>query len=509
MTNATHTQIEPVIGLEIHIQLDTRTKLWCGCGVSAAEAPANSFTCPVCLGLPGALPVMNARAVELAVRVGLALGSQIAPVAGWDRKNYFYPDQPKNYQISQYQRPLCVGGGLTFQVGETTREVRIHRAHLEDDAGKNIHAGTDSTLVDLNRAGTPLLEIVTQPDLRSAEETRAFALTLHRLVRYLGTSQANLQQGQMRFEPNVNLRIREDSQEFTTPIVEIKNLNSFRALHLAVAYEIERQTQAWHDAGPASLAGGKTNRGWDDQRQVTTPQRAKEEAHDYRYFPEPDLPLLQIDSAWVEAIRSDLPEPLAQRTERFQNEYELSLPDAQAILDCRATADLLDQAAALGGDRQTLGKHFLGIWARHANEQHTTVAALGLSANNLAELANLVHSGRINATAAARIADEILRPIDDARSSAKSLASAKLSPQQIATEMALFQTADENQVDKWVSQALAENQSAVHDALTNPKKHKAARGFLLGKAMELSGGQANPAALRNAIERQLAEHERD
>ena len=510
MPTTTAASVEPLIGLEIHVQLATRTKLWCGCAVAFA-APPNSSICPVCLGLPGALPVLNARAVELATRVSLALDCQIARTSCWDRKHYFYPDQPRNYQISQYARPLGHGGRFEWKSGRGAHCVRIRRTHLEDDAGKNAHAAAGTT-IDLNRAGAPLLEIVTEPDLHSADEARDFAVALRRLIRYLEASPADMQQGQMRFEPNINLRIRDADQEFTAPIVEVKNLNSFRSLHGAIRFEIDRQRREWQKSGLSAVAGKKTNRGWDDDRQVTTPQRVKEEAHDYRYFPDPDLPPLDLDQSRIEEVRRRLPEPLAQRAARIAVEFALSPAAARAILDCRATADLLDQAAAAGGDRPELGKHFLGIWAQHANNQSTTVAGLGVPARCLAQLANLVRNGNISASSAARVADEIIRRVRHA--SAEALIAhdapadaANLDPLRLAQKHGLLQVSDAAKIDGWVAQALAENGRAVQDALAGAKKRAAARGFLAGRAMKLSGGQANPTALRESIDRQLAQRQ--
>lgn len=320
--------VEPIIGLEIHIQLAARTKMWCGCAVEFGKPP-NTRVCPVCLGLPGALPVMNRQAVEFAVLTGLALNCKIAPVTKWDRKHYYYPDLPKIYQISQYDQPLCIGGYVELKADHKIHKIRINRAHLEEDAGKNIHDLADCTAVDLNRAGTPLLEIVTEPDFASADETREFAVQLQRLVRYLGVSEANMQKGQMRFEPNINLKITKDGREFRTPIVEVKNLNSFRALHGAISYEIQRQLEEWRQTGIVTETGNKSNRGWDDVRGVTTPQREKEEAHDYRYFPDPDLVPLTTDRHWVTELREHLPELPIPRTERFISEYKLSPPTSR------------------------------------------------------------------------------------------------------------------------------------------------------------------------------------
>ncbi len=485
--------VEPIIGLEIHVQLATRTKMFCACPVEFGAEP-NTRVCPVCLGLPGALPVINRQAVEHAVRAALALGCRIARFTKWDRKSYYYPDLPKNYQISQYDLPLASNGLFEFASDGRYCRVRIRRAHLEEDAGKNVHDFPGFSGVDLNRAGTPLLEIVTEPDLHSAEAARDLAVQLQRLVAYLGVSEANMQRGQMRFEPNINLALRSpDGQEFRTPIVEVKNLNSFRSLQLACAFEIRRQLDEWRQTGETAAAGNKRNRGWDDVREITVPQREKEEADDYRYFPDPDLVPLTTDPAWVAALREHMPELPVARTERFICEYHVPRKDAPALVDDRRTANLLDEAAAAGGDKATLGKHFLSFWAKHANERGTSVAGLGISPGRMAELANLVSSGKINASAAAQVAEQMLAGHDR--------------PGEIAERLGLIQSRDEAQIAAWVAAALAlpENQKAIRDALGNPKKLQAARGYLMGQVMKISGGKADPKIAGELVGRRLAE----
>jgi aspartyl-tRNA(Asn)/glutamyl-tRNA(Gln) amidotransferase subunit B len=514
-------EVDPIIGLEVHVQLRTRTKMFCGCAVEFG-APPNSRVCPVCLGLPGALPVINRAAVELAVRAGLALNCSIARATRWDRKSYFYPDLPKNYQISQYEHPLCLEGYFELPLDHAIRRVRIRRAHLEEDAGKNVHDWPGITAVDLNRAGTPLLEIVTEPDLRSAGEAREFAVQLQRLMRYLGLSEADMQKGQMRFEPNINVRIRRDQREYLTPIVEVKNLNSFRSLQAAIEYEIRRQVEAWLEDGRTAVPGNKSNRGWDDVQLVTVPQREKEEAHDYRYFPDPDLVPLTVDPAWVEELRASLPELPIPRTERFVREYGLAPRDAAALVDDRATADLLDHAARYGGDRAILARHFLSFWSMLAHQRATTIAGLGLPPAAMAELAELVRAGEINATAAARIAEQIVERVwgpltrDASREPQPAIPEAVApprpyagrmppSPRVLAAELGLLQTRDADQIAAWVEQAMAANAQAVRDAMINPKKIKAARGFLAGQVMKLSGGRADPQVVAALLEQRLRE----
>ncbi len=514
----TEALIEPIIGLEVHVQLATRSKMWCGCAVEFG-APPNSRVCPVCLGLPGALPVMNRQAVEYAILTGLALNCSISRVSRWDRKSYTYPDLPKNYQISQYDLPLCVGGYIELKSDHRILKVRIRRAHLEEDAGKNVHDLGPFTAVDLNRAGTPLLEIVTEPDFSSADQVRQFAVELQRLVRYLGVSEANMQKGQMRFEPNINLRIRTPAQVVCTPIVEVKNLNSFRALHGAVSYELKRQREAWRTSGVTAATGNKTNRGWDDDRQVTVPQREKEEAYDYRYFPDPDLVPLTTSAEHVEYRRGQLPELPIPRTERFISEYKLPPRDAPALVDCRMTADLLDAAAEAGGHKEILGKHFLGFWARFANERHTTIAGLGLTARRMAELANLVGDGKISTTAARQIAHAMVQRVDELLASRPAATprpapghcdtlrdpvdSPDLDPVRLAEKLRLLQSSDVGEIQHWVDRVFAAHPQAVRDARRNPKKRKPARGFLLGQVMKTSGGKADPKIAGRLIDEKL------
>jgi aspartyl-tRNA(Asn)/glutamyl-tRNA(Gln) amidotransferase subunit B len=486
-------QIEPIIGLEIHVQLSTRTKMFCACEVEPGAAP-NTRVCPICLGLPGALPTINRLAVEYTVRTGIALQCAIATRTQWDRKSYYYPDLPKSYQISQFDQPLCTGGHFELPRGDVIRKIRIRRAHLEEDAGKNVHDIPGATGVDLNRAGTALLEIVTEPDLRTAEEARDFAIELQRLVHYLGVSEANMQMGQMRFEPNINVRIRRDGVEYITPIVEVKNLNSFRSLQRAIEFEVDRQVQAWLDDGVTMVAGNKLNRGWDDVRELTFPQREKEEAHDYRYFADPDLAPIELDVSWIDHVREEMPELPLTRSERFVAEYKVSPRDAPALVNDRATADLLDHAAEAGGDKLILGKHFLSFWSALANERGVPIAQLGVLPGAMRDLSLLQREGLINPTAAAQIAHVLVTRAQDGGS---------CEPRAIAEELGLLQSRDEGQIAAWVEQVWTANADAVRDALQNPKKRQAARGFLLGQVMKLSGGKADPKLAGEAIGKRL------
>ena len=485
-------KIRPIIGLEIHVQLATKTKIFCGCPLAFGDEP-NSHVCPVCLGMPGSLPVMNRQAVAYSVQTALALNCQISRFSKWDRKSYYYPDLPKNYQISQYDLPLGFDGAFDVPASDGGQPCRVGiiRAHLEEDAGKNIHDNPSVTQVDLNRTGTPLLEIVTEPDLQSADQAYNFCVELQRLVTYLGVSEGSMQKGHMRFEPNVNLAIEYEDHEYRTPIAEVKNLNSFKVVRAAIAYEIERQTADWlADRDYVIDKRPKENRGWNDDRAVTEFQRGKEEAHDYRYFPDPDLVPVEIDGAWLEEIRATVGELPLERQARMQTDYSLSDSDVATILRDKATADLFEAAAAKG-HAPTLAKQFIGFWTGKANERHCTIAELAIDVDRLAELSQIVADRVINATAAQTVAEKMLESDD--------------TPTAIAEKEGLIQIRDENQMQAWVDQAFAANEKAVNDAIGNPKKQQKARGFLTGQVMRISGGQADPSIVGKLIEKKLHE----
>ena len=483
--------VKAVIGLEIHVELATATKMFCRCRNSFGDEP-NTNVCPVCLGMPGSLPVMNARAVELAMKVGLALGCEVAPLTKWDRKSYYYPDLPKNYQISQYDMPLSSNGALAVALSDgTTRKIRVLRAHLEEDAGKNVHDNPSHTGVDLNRAGVPLLEIVSEPDMNTVEEVMAYCRGMHRLVRWLGVSEANMQMGHMRFEPNINLHIERDGRLFKTPIVEVKNLNSFRALERTVAYEITRQYEQWQAdrEGYAFGKKGKQNRGYDDARGITVFQREKEESHDYRYFPDPDLAAVVVDDVWRQSVAAQIGElPLARR-ERYMSDYGLTNKEADALTQDAPTGALLDEAAGAGADAKRCTNLLLGRGAAIANERGCTIAGIGIEPRQLAELAIMLSDGRVNATSAAKIFDRAIATGD--------------SPAAIAEAEGLLAMTDTSAIEAWVDEAVAANQQAVQDVMEGGKKAKRAFGFLMGQVMQRSGGTAQPADVRQLLNQKL------
>jgi aspartyl-tRNA(Asn)/glutamyl-tRNA(Gln) amidotransferase subunit B len=485
----TSLQYKVIVGLEIHVQLSTTSKMFCGCAVEFGQAP-NSRVCPVCLGMPGVLPVMNKQAVEYAILVGLALNCKIATFTKWDRKSYYYPDLPKNYQISQYDLPLSSNGyiEILLESGQT-KKIRIIRAHLEEDAGKNLHTAGNFSQVDLNRTGTPLLEIVTEPDLNSAAEVRALAEELQRVVRYLGVSEADMQKGHMRFEPNVNLVVTKNGTEYKTPIVEIKNLNSFRALERSVDYEITRQLDEFMETGKTMEPGTKSTRGWDDVNEVTVLQREKEEAHDYRYFPDPDLVPVEITKDWLESIKARLCElPLAKQM-RYVREYGLSDYDAGVLTAERSAAEFFEAAVADGGEPKRVCNLLTQVGLALANEAGCDLIELGLTAENVAELAKMADTGIVSATAANTILQEMTKTSDK--------------PNVLAEKLNLIQKSDVGELEKIVDQILAENPQAVNDVTSGGKKSKKAQGFLLGQVMQKTKGRANPKIASEILARKL------
>jgi aspartyl-tRNA(Asn)/glutamyl-tRNA(Gln) amidotransferase subunit B len=485
-----------IVGLEIHVQLATRTKLFCGCALEFGAEP-NSRTCPVCLGLPGALPVMNRTAYDYAVRLALAMNCRIAEFTKWDRKSYYYPDLPKNYQISQYDIPLSSDGSFAIPDGTGgTRSIGIIRAHLEEDAGKNIHDTPGCTLVDLNRTGTPLLEIVTRPDITSGEEAFVFCTELQKLVTYLGVGEGSMEKGQMRFEPNVNVAIERDGVTYHTPIAEVKNLNSFKAVRDAIDYEARRQVQDWlADNDYVKGQAANENRGWNAERGVTEFQRGKEAAHDYRYFPDPDLVPVRVTADWIDAQRAALPELPTARRARFAREFGLADADAELLVGTRGDADCYESAVTADPALASrVAKLMLGVGRKFANERGSAVSTLLPDPAAWRQLAQMVEAGTLNASAADRLLAEALEQAGETTDF-----------EARARELNLIQVRDAGAMSAWVEQAFAANEQAVRDALSNPKKAKAAVGFLTGQVMRVSGGKADPKLVGKLIADRLAE----
>jgi aspartyl-tRNA(Asn)/glutamyl-tRNA(Gln) amidotransferase subunit B len=498
MTIASDVQYKVLIGMEIHVQLGTRSKMFTGAANGAHpehfHAAPNTMVDPVVLGLPGVLPVINKRAVEMAMMVGLALNCEIASFTKWDRKSYYYPDLPKNYQISQYDLPLCGEGSMELPLADGSyKTIRIRRAHLEEDAGKLLHEGSHEwSQVDLNRAGTPLLEIVTEPDLTSPEEARLFGEELRRICRYLGVTEGIMQQGHMRFEPNINLHITAEGKTWKTPISELKNLNSFRAVERSCAYEIQRQLAEWHSKGgagqqPTSGRVPKFTLGWDDDKGVTKVQRSKEE---YRYFPDPDLVPVTVSAEWRDTVKRDVVELPIQRRQRYEKAYALTPKESMVLVEERPNAELFEAALAAGGPARRVTNLLLGIASKTANERGVLLPELGIGAGTYAALARLADEGTISATAAVTVFEELLK-------------SPSADPRQVAEQKGLLQVRDAGATEQWVDQALAANPKAVDDAKNNPKKKQASMGFLRGAVMKLSQGKADPKMVGELLEKKL------
>jgi aspartyl-tRNA(Asn)/glutamyl-tRNA(Gln) amidotransferase subunit B len=489
--HAPATAYETVIGLEVHAQLLTRSKMFCACSAEYFAAPPNTHVCPICLGLPGVLPIVNRAAIEAGLLTGLAFGCAIPPANKFDRKNYFYPDLPKGYQISQYDLPLAVGGALEFVAGGAARRVGITRVHLEEDTGRNVHAtdpatGRGYTLVDLNRAGVPLMEIVGEPDLRSPEEARAYLTALRQTLRYLGVSSGNMEEGAFRCDANVSLRPA-GSAAFGAK-VEVKNMNSFRAVERALAHEVERQR--------AILAAGGTvvseTRGWHEERGVTLAQRTKEEVTDYRYFPEPDLPPLRMDPAWVAEVRGRLAELPAARRARFVAAYGLREADAALLTEARPVADYFEAALpAAPGDRSPARARLTANWIVGelfaALPDREALAASPLTPARLRGLLDLLDAGTIGRTAAKQALAEMLRaPDEDAAA--------------VVARLGLARVSDEGPIRAAARRALTENPKPVADFLGGKA---AARGRLVGATMQALGGRGDAAVVGRILDEEL------
>jgi aspartyl-tRNA(Asn)/glutamyl-tRNA(Gln) amidotransferase subunit B len=471
---------EVIIGVEVHAQLRTKSKLFCGCG-TVFGITANSQTCPLCLGLPGSLPVLNLAAVEMAVRAGLALNCMITASNLFARKNYFYPDLPKGYQISQYEAPICEHGWIEIVMSEGTRRVRIRRAHLEEDAGKSVHvAGTNGSRVDLNRAGTPLLEIVTEPDLRSSDEVVAYLKNLRDVLMYLEVCDGNMDEGSFRCEPNLSLRPL-GQKEFGTK-VELKNINSFKFVKEAIEYEIKRQTKVLNE-------GGKINqetRLWNFDRGETVVMRSKEEAHDYRYFPDPDLVPLKLEKEWIEECRKQVTELPGARMQRFVREFALSEYDAGVLTASKAVADYFESCVKLFNQPKTVSNWVMGELTRELNNSGTDASASLVSPERLVGLLQLVEQGTISL----KVAREIF---PDVYSSGKT-------PEQIVQEKGLVQVSDEGALDKIIVDVLGKNSTQVAQFKEGKQQ---VLGFLVGQVMKVSGGKANPGKVNELLKKRL------
>ncbi|MGH7257688.1 MAG: Asp-tRNA(Asn)/Glu-tRNA(Gln) amidotransferase subunit GatB [Nitrospiraceae bacterium] len=490
---------EVVIGVEVHAQLRTQSKMFCACGTLFGLG-ANSQTCPVCLGMPGALPVLNQKAVEMAVRTGLALHCTIRSRNQFARKNYFYPDLPKGYQISQYEAPICEHGWIEIQVGTDRKRIRIHRAHLEEDAGKNVHEPAMGSGVDLNRAGTPLLEIVTEPDLHSSEEVVVYLKALRELLMYLGVCDGNMEEGSLRCEPNLSLR-PVGQKAFGTK-VELKNINSFKFVKDAVEFEIQRQTKVLREGGQVR----QETRLWNIDRGETAVMRSKEDAHDYRYFPDPDLVPVAMTDEWIEQLRPTVPELPSVRRHRFVKDYRLTEYDAGVLTADKDTADLFEETIAkqqesIGLSREVLGKE-TGNWIMvevlallkkgmqsgdQTAEDSLAIADNPLSPPKLAELLLLKRKGEISGPTAKSVLEEMFR-------------TGRTAAEIVATK-GLTQVSDESVLEKILDEVLVKNPVQVEQYKGGKQQ---VLGFLVGQVMKESGGKANPGKVNELLKRRLS-----
>ncbi|MCC7357870.1 MAG: Asp-tRNA(Asn)/Glu-tRNA(Gln) amidotransferase subunit GatB [Anaerolineales bacterium] len=480
---------EAVIGLEVHAELQTASKMFCGCAVvDSTQAAPNTYVCPICAGLPGTLPVINAQAVNFALRVALALHCAIPPLNVFARKNYFYPDLPKGYQISQYELPLGVNGWLEIDTASGPRRVRIRRVHLEEDTGKLNHAPTppgappaeDYSLVDLNRAGVPLLEIVTEPDLHTPEDVKAYAVQLRAVLRYLGVNGGDMEKGVIRFEPNISVRPTGAAELRTR--TELKNLNSFRALERGTQYEITRQIAIWNSGGQVI----QETRGWSEAEGRTLPQRGKEHAHDYRYFPEPDLPPLALDAALVEAARAALPELPAARRARFERDYDLSRADAELLIEDPALADYFEQAVAAQPANarrpKVIVNWLIGELFRLLNETGRPLVAAPVPPANLAALTALVSGGTINANTGKAVLETMFRT--------------GRAPAEIVAEQGLAQVSDAGAITALVEEVLDAHPDELATYLAGKPT---VEQWFFGQVMRRLRGQGNPQVIRAAL----------
>ncbi len=472
-------EYETVIGLEVHVELATKTKIFCGCSTAFGGAP-NTHTCPVCTGMPGSLPVLNKQVVEYAMAVGLATNCDITRYCKFDRKNYFYPDNPQNYQISQLYLPICRNGYVEIETPDGSKQIGIHEIHMEEDAGKLIHdEWEDCSLVDFNRSGVPLIEIVSEPDLRSADEVIAYLEKLRLIIQYLGASDCKLQEGSMRAD--VNLSVREKGADKFGTRTEMKNLNSFRAIARAIEGERTRQIDL--------LESGKSvvqeTRRWDDNKESSYAMRSKEDAQDYRYFPDPDLPPVEISDAWLEQIRSKQPEFRTEKMKRYKEEFDIPDYDIEIITGTKRMADLFEETVAICNQPKKVSNWLMVETLRLLKEKEMDPEDLHFSPENLAKLIGLVESKVINSTVAKEVFEVIFTEDVD--------------PELYVEEKGLKTVNDEGALRKCVEEVIANNPQSVEDFKSGKEK---AIGFLVGQTMKAMKGKADPASV-NAVLREL------
>lgn len=471
---------EAVIGLEIHAQMLTNTKIFCGCSTRFGAEP-NTQTCPVCIGMPGVLPVLNKKALEFAIRTGLALNCRISSYSRFARKNYFYPDLPKGYQISQYELPICEEGHVMITVDGFERRIGITRAHLEEDAGKNIHGEEPGfSYVDLNRTGVPLLEIVTEPDIGTPAEAAEFMKHLRSILRYLEVNDGNLEQGSLRCDANVSVR-PEGQVEFGTK-AEIKNINSFRFVEKAIEYEIKRQISVLNDGGTVV----QETRLWDANAGVTQSMRSKEEAHDYRYFPDPDLVPIVPDSVWVSEIRKTLPELPGQKKKRFMEEYGLPEHDASLLTEERSVAEWFEETVKLSAPPKAVSNWMMGELMKHLNDENISIEGSKITPKHLAGMISLIDKGTISGKIAKSVFEKMYQTGKD--------------PEKIVEEEGLVQVSDTGELEAIVDKVIAASPAEVERFKGGEAK---LMGFFVGQIMKETKGKANPKVVNELLRKKL------
>ncbi len=477
-------QYETVIGLEVHVELKTNTKIFCPSCTEFGGDP-NTHVCPVCLGLPGVLPVFNKKVLEYAIRVGLALNCSIAEFSKFDRKNYYYPDLPKNYQISQYDLPIAEHGYLNIDLGNGVKKIGITRVHMEEDAGKLVHQGTITTspysMVDYNRTGVPLVEIVSEPDISSPEEARAYLEKLKAIIQYTGVSNCKMEEGSLRCDANVSVRPAGSDKLGTK--TEIKNMNSFKALQRALEYEVQRQIEVLEEGGRIV----QETRTWDDVKGITISMRSKEQAHDYRYFPDPDLVPMVIDPQWVNEIKASLPELPDQRKARYIEEYGLPGYDASVITSSKDLADFFEECLATGyTNAKTVANWIMGDLLRLLNVNGLEVNQCNIKPRHLSGMLKMIDSGTISGKIAKKVFEEMFESGKD--------------PEIIVKEKGLVQISDEGAISSIVDEVLASNAKVVEDYLSGKEN---ALGFLVGQVMKATKGKANPALVNKMLKEKI------
>jgi aspartyl-tRNA(Asn)/glutamyl-tRNA(Gln) amidotransferase subunit B len=478
--STTERKYETVIGLEVHVELHTNSKIFCGCSTSFG-APPNTHTCPICLGHPGVLPVLNKQAVEYAMKAALALNCEIAEVTKFDRKNYFYPDSPKAYQISQYDQPIGENGWIDIEVDGKTKRIGITRLHLEEDAGKLTHMeGGFGSLVDFNRVGTPLVEIVSEPDIRSAEEARAYLEKLRAIMLYCDVSDVKMEEGSMRCDANISLRPY--GQEKFGTRAELKNMNSFRGVHRGLEYEEFRQAEVLDEG---CIVVQETRR-WDEAKEQTFSMRGKEESHDYRYFPDPDLVKVHIDSQWIERVKSSIPELPDSRKARYTSELGLPGYDAEVITSTLQLAELFEESMNYTKDAKSVSNWIMGDLLGYLNQNNLELSAVKLTGKGLGEMIGLIEKGTISSKIAKTVFKEMLE--------------GGKAPQQIVEEKGLVQISDEGAIKGIVEQVIQNNPQSVADYKAGKEK---AVGFLVGQVMKETKGKANPGLVNKLIVEEL------